>query len=111
MKRSKKTQAIDSFIKKLQGHSPGHITNVKLFGSCARGDNTEYSDIDLLIVVKQKDWDTWFAIQRLASEVSLNYDLLLSTLIMSDKHFEYLNQKNSPLIRQIHGQGKELWLK
>ncbi len=109
--RSKTNQAIDSFIRKLRSHWLDQIINVKLFGSCARGDNTEYSDIDLLVIVKQKDWNTWFAIQKLASEISLKYDLLLSTFIMSGEHVEYLNQKNSPFIRQVHEQGKELWVK
>ncbi len=109
-KQSKINQAIDSFIKQLQYHWSDQIIDVKLFGSYARGDSSEHSDIDLLIIVKQKDWDTWFAIQQLASEISLKYDLLLSTFIMSGKHVEYLSQKNSAFIRQVREQGRELWL-
>ena len=110
-RRSKINQAIDSFIKQLRSHYIDQVTNVKLFGSYVRGEYKEYSDIDLLIIVKQKDWNTWFAIQKVASEISLKYDLLLSTFIMSDKHIEQLDQKNSAFIRQVREQGKELWVK
>lgn len=110
VKLKKTNQAIKIFLEKLQQQFVDQILDVKLFGSQARGDHKRYSDIDLLIIVRQKDWNTWFAIQRLASEISLEYDLLLSTFVMSNKHFEFLIQKNSPFIRQIHEQGKGLWL-
>jgi predicted nucleotidyltransferase len=106
----KTNQAIEIFLNRLQHQFLDQVLDVKLFGSQARGDHKKYSDIDLLIVVRQKDWNTWFAIQRLASEVSLEYDLLLSTFIMSHKHFEFLIQKHSHFIRQIHEQGKGLWV-
>lgn len=46
------------------------LRDLRLFGSAARGDGWEESDIDLLVLVDDLDERTWEAVVDLASSIS-----------------------------------------
>lgn len=46
------------------------LADLRLFGSQARGDTHEESDIDVLILVHDLDWDTWVAVTDLTRSIS-----------------------------------------
>jgi len=48
-------KALNEFIEKLQDKLGTHLVSVILFGSCAREDWDESSDLDLLIIVEEYD--------------------------------------------------------
>jgi predicted nucleotidyltransferase len=80
------------------------LRDVILFGSYARGDAEEGSDIDLMVVL-----DT-FADERaeeervdpIASELSLHYDLVISLFVIRAE--DYLH-RNSPLLLNVRREG------
>jgi len=69
------------------------LVGLKLIGSKARGDSDTESDIDLVIVLKDYDWERQMAIYDVCFELSVEHDVLLSPIIYSDEEF------SSPLIR------------
>ncbi|MCM1143338.1 MAG: nucleotidyltransferase domain-containing protein [Blautia sp.] len=67
------------------------LDKIILYGSYARGDNTEESDIDIMIVLDGDAAD----IKKLrgltaemASDISLEQEVFLSILLRDRKHFE-----------------------
>lgn len=58
---------------------------VILFGSKARGDDDEESDIDLLILTPLPvSWDERKAINDAVFDIELKHDVVISTLIVTD---------------------------
>ena len=59
------------------------ISQIVLFGSKARGDDDEESDIDLLLLTERKiAWKERKAIIDALFEIELSYDVVLSPLIV-----------------------------
>ncbi len=58
------------------------VKEVVLFGSKARGDDDEESDIDLLVLTSQPvSWNERKAINNALYEIQTKYDIIISTLI------------------------------
>ena len=66
------------------------LRRVALFGSWARGQATESSDVDVAVVVDGLTTTEWKAIQSDAAEVGVANELPLSVLAMSSARFEEL---------------------
>ncbi len=111
---------LQQYRQALLDHFPNDIEQLILFGSQARGDSHEESDIDILVVVSWNeeylgngfyvapyDDPRWQTIINLASDLSLEYGVLLSPKVMSQKRFE----RWSPLGNEIKKEGIEIWRK
>lgn len=88
-------------VKRLYGK---RLKSVILFGSWARGDATEESDVDLLVVlegkvVPGKEIDRMI---DLITEINLKYGMLISVYPVSEKAFFTLN---SPLLINVRREG------
>jgi predicted nucleotidyltransferase len=88
-------------IKKIYGK---RLRNIVLYGSCARGEAKEESDIDLIIilegkVIPGKEIDR---IINVISEINLKYGVLISVYPVSSKDFSAVN---SPLLINVRREG------
>jgi predicted nucleotidyltransferase len=61
---------------------------VRLFGSKARGDSHWESDIDVLIVLEDYDWETEKAIYDLCYDLSVDFSVVLTPVLYSRAEFE-----------------------
>lgn len=79
------------------------LNKIILYGSYARGDNTEESDIDIMIVLNC-DYDEVRKFRgktsEMASDISLEEDVFLSILLRDKKHFED-NKDFLPFYRNV----------
>ncbi len=81
------------------------LDKVVLFGSYARGEQKEDSDVDFLVVLKDVEVNSYHEIGMISPftfEMSLKYGLSVSAVPMSAEKFE---GKQSPLSRNIHTDG------
>lgn len=62
------------------------IFRIILFGSVARGDDTEYSDIDILIISDYRS-EIWEDIADMIGEIVLEKQELISAHIMTTERF------------------------
>jgi predicted nucleotidyltransferase len=69
------------------------LVELRLFGSKARGDSHPESDVDVLIVLEQVDWETRRAVSALCSDLSIDYRVVLVPVLYSRERFD------SPLVR------------
>lgn len=81
------------------------LDKVILFGSYARGEEHEESDVDFLVVLKGIEINCYHEIGLMSPftfEMSLKYGLSVSAVPMSTEKFE---GNNSPLSKNIHTDG------
>lgn len=68
------------------------LDRVALYGSCARGDNTEYSDVDILVITRITAAETRKynrALNKIFSRVGLEHDVLLSMFLIDKEAYLY----------------------
>lgn len=84
------SSAVEQFLTRIREAYGEKIGRAALFGSKARGDWSDYSDIDILLIVPDTDWKFHKAIIEVGSDVSLEYDVLLDVHIMNASRWQYL---------------------
>jgi len=77
---------------------------VYLFGSYARGDYNENSDLDVMIVLDtyKSYWDELVCSAELASDLSLEYDVTISRMIMTEEQWK---KGDLPVLMNIRVEG------
>jgi len=83
-------QALQEFVAYLQQSIPDRIELVALFGSKARGDSQQGSDIDVLVILSEEDRELRREILRQAARFSLEYDVLLSPRVIGVERWEQM---------------------
>ncbi len=105
---SENLQAILSELKAgLEDLYQDNLVKVLLYGSQARGDAREGSDIDVMIVLRG-DFRRSAEMERtshLISDLSLKYDTVISRFFVSEAAFE---EQQSPLLRNVRRKGVPL---
>jgi len=101
-------QALDDFVRALYAQHSPHVLSVTLFGSKARGDAGTDSDLDLLVVLTDKDWRLRRAVRRLAARISLKCDVLLSVRAIGQEQWAELARYRFPLYKAIQAEGIDL---
>jgi predicted nucleotidyltransferase len=81
--------AVNEFCRQVRAKLQDNILEIRLFGSVARGTANNDSDIDLLVVVKNKTNEVWNIVQDIAFEIGFNRDLLFSVIVNSEKEYQY----------------------
>ena len=77
---------------------------VYLFGSYARGDYNQNSDLDVMIVLDTYTsyWNELVYSAELASDLSLEYNVAISRMIMTEEQWK---QGDLPVLRNIRAEG------
>ena len=77
---------------------------VYLYGSYARGDYRQGSDVDVMILLSdyRNYWEELRRSTELASDISLEYDVTVSRLIMKEIQWK---ESDMPVLRNIHKEG------
>lgn len=99
--------ALSSLAEELRKKLGDKLLFIMLFGSKARGDFDEESDIDVFIVVRN-DSDLYQQEQviiELVSELSLRYNVVLSPLVMDASEYRWNLRLKMPLIHFIEREG------
>jgi predicted nucleotidyltransferase len=101
-----------AFMHRLHQDYGANLLRVILFGSKARGDFDDQSDLDVLVVVRMSGedyWQHWRRIVDLACEVELAYSLVISSIIKNEHDYTKLCEHRSLLARNIERDGIALW--
>ena len=92
---------------------PGLIQRIVMYGSYARGDAKEDSDVDVLIVVDESSPSVVEETRAVRYQVMENYQYqpLLSLLVLSDKDWQGLSKRSAGLKYNIEREGITIWSK
>lgn len=81
-------EALQAFVAYLHESFSEQVEFVALFGSKARGDSHQSSDIDVLVILAQEDRELRREILRQAARYSLEFDVLLSPRVIGKERWE-----------------------
>jgi predicted nucleotidyltransferase len=97
--------ALDDFCTRVRAFLGARVRELKLFGSRARGDSHEDSDIDVCVVIDDLDWKEKHSVWGIAGEILTDHDVLLSPLVMSTAHMAHLRARELLIAREIAAEG------
>jgi predicted nucleotidyltransferase len=101
-------QATSEYVARIRKRFPDHILAVMLFGSKARGDADAESDIDLLVLVDLETSQFRSELWHIASDVSLEYNVVLSPRVFGQTRWDETRRTRLPLYRAIMADGVPL---
>ena len=82
--------------------------DVRLFGSRARGEGDEESDLDVFIVLPRVEWELEKKIYGLSFDISLERGVLISPILYSQKDVENPSIIISPLYQTVQREGVKI---
>jgi predicted nucleotidyltransferase len=83
------------------------LSCIVLYGSKARGDSLEESDIDLLIVTQETaSREMKFNVYDIIYDFEVEYDVVISAVFATDEAY---NARTSPFLRKVQKEGILLW--
>lgn len=96
---------IDKLKTRLEAWYKNRLDRIILYGSYARGDYHADSDIDLLIVLKDRSLSRWKEINDLVAlkyDLMIDNDILFSTKVISETDY---NNKPNAIYHFIRSEG------
>ncbi len=97
--------ALTDYTHRLREQFPQELDKVILFGSKARGDATDESDLDLLIVTRGRDPNFPSEAQRIRYALELEYHVIFGGTTMTGQEFAWHRRHRSPFYRSVISEG------
>ena len=97
----KEKKAVREFIAAVRLAYGGRIQRAALFGSKVRGDWTQYSDVDILLIADDDKWAFRKEIWLIASDIELKYDMLLDIRVISEARWQHMANVQAGLYQNI----------
>ncbi len=102
------TDIFEKLIPGLVGIFRNSVINIILYGSVARGTQTDESDIDIAVIAKSYTKDMHERMTDFVVDLELEYNRVFSVLLIDyDKFIEWENVM--PFYRNIKKEGIVLW--
>lgn len=99
----------NEFVKGILGIMESRLVSIILYGSVARGTNTEESDVDIALLMHGKlDSDTEDKLSDFIVDMNLKYDKVFSVIDIDAEHFsKWIN--SLPFYQNVEREGIVLW--
>jgi uncharacterized protein len=101
-------RAVEEYTRTLRGRYPGRVEKVVLFGSQARGDAREGSDVDLLIVTASAEPHLKNELTDLAFDMMLKYAVAIEPAIFSRAEWARNTAAPTSFAYTVEQEGREL---
>jgi len=102
--QEKYQEAVKEFVRRTMVKYKDKIDSIILFGSVARGEAKEDSDVDILVVWKGDEAEGWRAMTGLAFDVLLDEEEYISVKVL---RLEDLKAEN-PFIKNVMKEGVKI---
>ena len=104
----KEKQVIFKFKEALENSLGENLVSLQLFGSKARGDFRKDSDIDILLVIIEKNQQAEELIYNIVVDLMLKTGFYLSVKIFDLKEFEKLNKIPTVFMQKVAREAKKI---
>lgn len=99
----------NEFVKGVLDIMDSRIVSIILYGSVARGTNTEESDVDIALLIRGKlDPDTEDKLSDFIVDMNLKYDKVFSVTDIDAEHFRKWTNA-LPFYQNVEREGIVLW--
>lgn len=96
---------LDAYQKALDEQYPGLVQEIIVFGSEARGDDRQYSDLDVFMVIRDGDWRLKWELEGLGYELAIGTNTIPTVMIFTEKEREKTEEKQSSFNESVMEQG------
>ncbi len=105
MTQEKYRKAVDKFVRMALEKHRDEIESIILFGSVARGEVREDSDIDIILIVKGDSFKMQKLISEVVVKILLETGIYISAKVLSSEEYNLLKKINSSFYRNISKEG------
>jgi len=98
-------EAAGSFAAELRRRFADSVVEVRLYGSYARGEAHEESDVDVAVVLEDARWATQREVINIAADTGLDCGLVLSPTIFDRETYARWRTQQRPLVMDIERDG------
>lgn len=95
------TRALDELCASVRARFGARLRELALFGSRARGEGHEHSDLDVLVVVDDLTGAEAREVAQGAGDLLTAYDVLVSPFIVSTEHIARLRSRERLIAAEI----------
>ena len=99
------TAAIREFAAAARARLGPALKNLRLFGSRARGEGHQHSDIDLALVVSPEGRARRYEIYDLAFDIGLRHGVELAPMVIEEARLQELTARERLIARDLAQQG------
>ncbi|KQC14201.1 MAG: hypothetical protein APR63_14880 [Desulfuromonas sp. SDB] len=107
MKKNERS-AIERFREAIKKNLGKDLISIIAFGSKVRGDYNETSDIDILIIVKDRSLRIMDKIAEITSELNIKYNISIAPVVFSEKEYDVNKVMNTSFTSSISAEGLSL---
>jgi predicted nucleotidyltransferase len=104
----KKSEALKRFVEKVKELYGSKIEKIILFGSYARGESREDSDIDLLIISSGGRFKMQKKLSEIAVGILLDMGVYISAKAVSVEEYNFMKRINSGFYQSVKREGIEV---
>jgi predicted nucleotidyltransferase len=97
--------ALKQFTTELRRLLGDNLLALRLFGSRARGEGSEESDLDVLVVLRDKDRVTCRRIVQTALDADLTHGVNLAPTIVTQAEYDRNREYQTPFYRNVEREG------
>jgi len=104
----KEEQAVKAFVSAIRKDLRDQLLEIKIFGSKVRGDYSQDSDIDILIVLKRRSKLLIDTLYVKLLDIELEYDSKISLTIFSQAEYQHNVNAHTPFMESLANEGVTL---
>jgi len=97
----KEAEVLEEFKRRVQERFPKELVNMLVFGSKARGDATQESDIDVIVITHSNDKKLAKNIRYTGYDLEIEHGIILSIQVYSERHINYLRNIPTQFIQNV----------
>lgn len=102
---NKKQKALQEFLKIAKQKHSDKIEQIILFGSLARGETTEESDIDILVITSGSRFEMQKNLSEIAVDILLKTGEYISAKAVSTEEYSFMEKINTGFYQNIAKEG------
>lgn len=99
-------QWLENFRSTLDFQYPNLVDEIMIFGSKARGDDREDSDLDVLLTIREGDWKLKWEIEGLGYELAVGSKTVPTIMILTEKEKEEMLNRRSSFLETLQREGE-----
>ena len=96
---------LNEYCRDLTHEFPELVDEVVVFGSKARGDAGPDSDLDVLVIIKEGNWQTKRAVRHVGHLLAITSPAVPSIMVYTHEEWSNREQKGSPFYRSVMHDG------
>ena len=99
---------LDAYQKALDEQYPGLVQEVIVFGSKARGDDRQYSDFDVFMVIREGDWRLKWELEGLGYELAIGTNTIPTIMIFTEQEKYGMEERQSSFYETVMEEGVKI---